>query len=159
MLGKKDAEVRISTLLGSTTEITGDFTVDGSARVDGKITGNVMVTGTLIVGVTGSITGNVNADMVMIGGEVIGDIAAKSKTELTSTARIFGDITTNTIVIDEYAIFQGGCNMNREAGDKKSNNPKAVRADRRTAREIMDGALKEAEGESRRGEQSYSAEE
>lgn len=158
MLGKKDAEVRITTLLGSTTEITGDFVVDGSARVDGRITGNVTVTGTLIVGVTGSIKGNVTADMVMIGGEVIGDIIVKNKTEFTSTARIFGDVTTTTIVIDEYAVFQGGCNMNREPGDKKPNNAKAVRSDKKSARDLMDGALRDAEEGSRREGQNYSEE-
>lgn len=47
MLGKKNADTKMSTLIGAGAELTGDFTLDGSARIDGKIGGNVTVTGNL----------------------------------------------------------------------------------------------------------------
>ena len=50
MLGKKNADTKMSTLIGAGAELTGDFTLDGSARIDGKIGGNVTVTGNLILG-------------------------------------------------------------------------------------------------------------
>ena len=49
MLGKKNADTKMSTLIGAGAELTGDFTLDGSARIDGKIGGNVTVTGNLIL--------------------------------------------------------------------------------------------------------------
>ena len=39
MLGKKNADTKMSTLIGAGAELTGDFTLDGSARIDGKIGG------------------------------------------------------------------------------------------------------------------------
>ena len=60
MLGKKNADTKMSTLIGAGAELTGDFTLDGSARIDGKIGGNVTVTGNLILGAGSIVTGDVH---------------------------------------------------------------------------------------------------
>lgn len=141
MLGKKDAEMKITTLVGSDAELKGDFTSGGSVRIDGKITGNVTVEKTLILGVTGSITGDVKAENIMVGGEILGDVTITNKTELMETAKVVGDISTNLIVIDENAIFQGGCNMNRDISDKRKSDAKAMRENQKSADAAMEAAL------------------
>ena len=147
---KKNKEMIITTLIGRGAECNGDFSSKGSARVDGCINGNVTVTGTLIVGVTGSINGDISAQATIIGGEVIGNVTSTERTELTQTARLIGDINTAVIVIDEKAIFQGGCNMNQETGGKRPKPAaRAVRAGKRTAKEAIAEALKEVEEASR----------
>ena len=149
MLGKKNKEIKISTLLGRGTELKGDFSAKGSARIDGKIEGNVTVAGSLIVGAGASITGDITAKEILIGGEVIGNIDAPEKAELTATAKVLGDITTQVIVIDENAVFQGKCDMNQAVPNKKtrSNTAKAVRAGRKSAKAAIAEALKEAQAE------------
>ena len=67
--------------------------------------------------------------------------------ELTSTARVLGDITTSGLVIDEKAIFQGRCDMNQDAGKKPKPNNKALRADRKTSNSVVAEALRQADGE------------
>ncbi len=155
MLNNKEKQVQISTIIGKGTELEGDFNVQGSARIDGKVNGNLTVTGTLIVGATGNISGNVTAKAVVIGGEIIGDVCAPEKAELTATARVLGDVTTGIIVIDENAIFQGRCNMNQEAPDKKIKGKTlkaAARAGRKSAKAAIAEALKEVEEEANREE-------
>lgn len=151
-MGNKEKQVQISTLIGKGSELAGDFSVEGSARIDGKVNGNVTVTGVLIVGSTGSVSGNVAAKAVVIGGEVLGDVNAPEKTELTATAKVLGDITTAVIVIDEKAIFQGKCDMNQVAPDKKAKSraAKAARAGRKSAKAAIAEALKEVEEEAKR---------
>lgn len=143
---KKNKELIITTLIGMGAECNGDFSAKGSARVDGCINGNVTVTGTLIVGVTGNINGDINVQSAIIGGEVVGNVTASERTELTPTARVIGDINTEIIVIDEKAIFQGGCNMNQETDTKRRPAPRAVRAGKKSAKEAIAEALKEVEG-------------
>lgn len=147
MLSKKNAEVKITTLLGKGSELTGDFNVQGSARIDGTINGDVTIKGTLIMGAGGVINGNVSAETIVVGGEVQGDINAPEKAELTATAKVIGDISTKIIVIDENAIFQGRCDMNQEVADKKSraNHSKAIRNGRKSAKAAIEEALKEVE--------------
>ncbi len=139
-------DIKIATLLGQGSEYTGDINAQGSIRVDAKVTGNITTTGTLIVGATGTIDGNVEAEAVLIGGEVFGNIIATQKAELTSTAKVLGDITTQVIVIDEKAIFQGKCDMNQEMPERKGKvSAKAVRAGKKSAKAALAEALKEVE--------------
>ena len=142
----KKNDIKIATLLGQGSEYTGDINAQGSIRVDAKVTGNITTTGTLILGATGSIDGNVEAEAVLIGGEVLGNIVATQKAELTSTAKVLGDITTQIIVIDEKAIFQGKCDMNQEMPERKGKvSAKAVRAGKKSAKAALAEALKEVE--------------
>lgn len=144
----RNKEVRITTIIGKDAECNGDFNATGSVRVDGCINGNVTVTGTLIVGAAGYINGDVEAQSAVVGGEIVGNINVSDKTELTSTARIFGNINTTLIVIDENAIFQGSCNMNQDASGKRPKpSGRVLRAAKKSARTAIDTALKEADEE------------
>jgi len=152
-MGNKDKQVKINTLIGKGSDIAGNFSAQGSARIDGKIVGDVTVTDVLIVGATGSINGNVSAKSVIVGGVVLGDITAPEKIELTATAKVLGDISTKVIVIDENAIFQGSCNMNQSDADKKARPRVATsvaRAGKKSAKEALEEALKEVAEEAKR---------
>lgn len=152
MLSKKDKEIRIGTLLGRGTELEGDFSAEGSVRIDGTIKGNVTVSESMIIGATGNIEGNISAKSIVVGGEVLGNIDAPEKAELMATARVLGDITTNTIIIDEHAIFQGKCDMNQAVPDRKTRN-KAVRAGKKSAKAALAEALREVEAANQELEQ------
>lgn len=157
MFGKKDTEIKITTLIGDGAKLGGSFTVPGSARIDGCVDGDVTVGGTLIVGATGVISGNVTAEAVVIGGEVSGNISAPQKAELTGTAKVLGDISTSVIVIDENAVFQGKCNMNQTEPDKKTQTmtAKAVNASRKSAKAALEEALREVhEAEQREAQET-----
>lgn len=154
MMGKKDAaKSTINTILGKGSDFQGDFTAEGSARIDGNVNGSVKVTGSLIVGSTGIIHGDVEAGSAIIGGEVLGNIAAADKAELTATAKVIGDVATKVIVIDEHAVFQGRCDMNQEGIERKKPamvRAKAARAGRKSAKAALEEALKEVEEEEKR---------
>ncbi len=146
----RNKETRITTIIGLEAECNGDFSAQGSARIDGCINGNVTVTGTLIVGAAGIVNGDIYAKDVIIGGEIIGNINVSDRTELISTARVFGDITTTLIIIDEKAIFQGSCNMNQETPEKRQkSSPRAMKAGKKSAKAAIEEALKEVEETSR----------
>ena len=156
MFGKKSTDTKMNTLIGAGAELSGDFTLDGSARIDGKIGGNVMVTGNLILGAGSVVMGDVQAASVLIGGEVTGDINAPEKAELTASAKVLGDIVTKVIVIDEHAVFQGKIDMNQTVPDKKGKirTAKTVKAGRKSAKAAIAEALKEVAEEEKRENQS-----
>ena len=138
-------ETQISTIIGMNAECGGDFKAEVTIRIDGTVNGNVTVTDTVIVGASGCINGDINAKKVIIGGEVYGNLNVPEKVELTSTARVIGDITTGGLVIDEKAIFQGRCDMNQDAGKKSRPNNRAVKAMKKSAKSAIAEALKEVD--------------
>lgn len=144
----KKRETQISTIIGMSAECNGDFTADGAIRIDGTINGNVTVSDTVIVGASGCINGDIRAQKVIIGGEVYGNLDVPEKVELTSTARLIGDITTNGLVIDEKAIFQGSCNMNQDGGKRSKTNSRAIKEMKKSAKSVISEALRETEDSS-----------
>ena len=143
----KKTDTKIATIIGKDSVVEGEFKVAGAARIDGTIEGNVKVTGNLVVGATGKINGDVEAVSAMVGGAVNGNLVIAEKTELTSTARIIGDIKTKVIVIDEKAVFQGRCDMHQEDAKIKKRPIKERRAVKKSAKDALREALKEAEAE------------
>ena len=99
------------------TEITGNIVSDSNFRIDGKINGSVNIAGKLVLGVKGSIDGEVICENAEIEGSFNGELKVKSFLSLKSTAKITGDMFTNKLAVEPGAEFTGNCTM----GDKPTN--------------------------------------
>ena len=102
----------ILNIIGQGTRITGDLISNGDFRVDGAIEGNVKVGQRLVIGGTGKILGNIEADSATVAGHIKGNLTVKNVLELKPSAKIDGDIITNKMVIEAGAQFNGCCTMN-----------------------------------------------
>ncbi|NLI91799.1 MAG: polymer-forming cytoskeletal protein [Peptococcaceae bacterium] len=117
MFGKKEAEVKPVTRIVSTNsnvtylaedcEVKGSFVSKGNARIDGNIEGTINVSGDLFIGQSAILKANIEAQTISIAGEVRGNVKAKDLLELSSTARLYGDINTRQLKIDQGARFIG----------------------------------------------------
>lgn len=151
----KKTNAKIGTIIGKGTVIGGDFTAEKSVRMDGIVEGNVKVAGEIVVGATGKINGSVEAAAAIIGGEVYGDVVALERVELTATAKVIGNIKTSVIVIDEKAIFQGGCDMNQDTASgmkAKKRVARETRAGKKSAKDALQEALREVRAEKEEAE-------
>lgn len=102
----------ILNIIGQGTRITGDLISNGDFRVDGAIEGQVKVGQRLVIGGSGKILGNIEADTATVAGHIKGNITVKQVLELKPSARIDGDIIANKMVIESGAQFNGRCTMN-----------------------------------------------
>ena len=112
--GKKSAPIntdKIDTLIGKNTDIQGGLQAEGTVRVDGKVKGDVTLSGNLVIGEQAFIKGNIKADNVHMAGVVEGNITATNQLHMTPTGKLRGDMNVKNIVIDEGATFQGSCVM------------------------------------------------
>ncbi len=117
-MAKEETQINI---VAHGTRFEGKITSSGSLRIDGQITGDISLTGDLVIGANGEISGNIDAQTVTVGGKVTGNINAKNKLVFENKARIKGDIRASKLVIDEGATFDGKCDMSGERRpDQKS---------------------------------------
>jgi cytoskeletal protein CcmA (bactofilin family) len=93
--------------LGPSFAFSGELHSGESLRIDGKVKGEVRCDGQITVGDKGSVHATIDGDVVVIAGEVQGDIKARRKITLESTARVTGDLSTPGIVIQEGARLEG----------------------------------------------------
>ena len=96
-------------IISQNTAINGNISINGCTRIDGVIDGTLAVDNDLFIGESGNIRATVYAKNATISGQKTGNISCKERWELTSNAKVFGDIKCTTLIIDEGAIFRGKC--------------------------------------------------
>lgn len=99
------------TIISSGVIIEGKLSSKGNVRVDGTVKGDVNVTGNVTIGETGDINGQVNADIISVGGKVVGKLNAKEKVVLESKAVLKGDLVAKILVVEAGAKFDGNSKM------------------------------------------------
>lgn len=98
--------------LSSDVEIKGNLKFAGELMFDGKLEGEIHTEGTLQLGETAVVNGNINAQTVIVRGKINGNVFAKEKIEIKSKAELFGDIRSAKLVIEEGVTFVGKTEVN-----------------------------------------------
>jgi cytoskeletal protein CcmA (bactofilin family) len=111
-------------VLNSDVEIKGNLKFAGELTFEGKLDGEVQTDGLLNLGDSAVITGNINAQSVVVRGKVNGNINAKEKIEIKAKAELFGDIRATKLVVEEGVTFVGKTEVNP---NKVSPTPPPVR--------------------------------
>jgi cytoskeletal protein CcmA (bactofilin family) len=108
----------LNTIIGKGTVVEGTLKIQNSLRLDGKITGQVLTTDSLIVGKEGEIDGEVRVKNAVVGGLVKGQIFASGKVTLEARSVVTGEVKTAKLAINDGAKFEGHCVMTEEASVK-----------------------------------------
>ncbi|MBT8143731.1 MAG: polymer-forming cytoskeletal protein [Gammaproteobacteria bacterium] len=97
----KRKSANIDTLVGSKTRVSGDIEFTGGFHVDGYIKGNISAEpdsdSVLSISEHGTVEGSVAVPHVILNGTVKGDVKARERVELGSTARVIGNVFYNLI--------------------------------------------------------------
>jgi cytoskeletal protein CcmA (bactofilin family) len=96
-------------LLARGTEFRGLVVIHGSARIDGRVRGEVVGAERLEIGQAGVLEARVEAEEVVIAGSLEGEVRACRRVELLATARVRGTIETPRLALVDGALFEGDC--------------------------------------------------
>jgi len=99
-------------VISSEVEITGTIKSSGSIRVDGKLDGELHCTGDAIIGKSAQIKGNIVVTSATIEGAVQGNVTAKDRIEMKSSARVTGDIRAKRLSVEDGVTFIGRSEVN-----------------------------------------------
>lgn len=123
---------RPKTIIGEDVEITGSIKSENSIQLDGKLNGDLTCGGSATIGNTSVIKGNLSVECVTVYGQVSGNIVAKDKIEMKSTARINGDIRARRLTVEDGVTFVGKADVN-PAGAGGQNTRTATPVEPKTA--------------------------
>ena len=104
-------------LLGKTnrivegTVIKGDIVSKADFRLDGELIGNFESTGKLVIGPTGSVTGDIICNNADIEGKFNGNIKVAELLNIKSKASIQGDAVVGKLAVEPGAEFSASCTM------------------------------------------------
>lgn len=100
----------VPSIISANLKVTGNLETDGEMQIDGTVNGDVAC-GTLTIGEGATVVGEVTAETIVVHGRIEGRIKAK-KVQLTSTARVTGDIWHDSLAIEAGAYLDGHCRRN-----------------------------------------------
>lgn len=106
-------------VIAAKTVVKGEITGDEDVVVDGNVEGQIRITRDLRVGAGGVVKATVEAQSIIVSGELTGDCQAGARVEIMSTGRLTGNIRAPKIIIAEGAMFRGNSDMSARKDDKK----------------------------------------
>ena len=112
-----------ATVIGPSITINGKLSGDEDLTVRGRVEGEVTLTKTLFLEVSGVVKANVSVKNAVISGVVVGNVRATESVELTKEGRMVGDIAAPRVILVDGASFRGRIEMGeasvgRAAGDR-----------------------------------------
>jgi cytoskeletal protein CcmA (bactofilin family) len=103
----------LSAYIDEASQIEGKYTFSGTVMLNGKLTGEIWSDDTLIVGEKGVVHASVRAGIVLVSGEVRGNVVATERVELRGVAKVYGDVEAPVVVVEEGVLFEGHCRMTK----------------------------------------------
>lgn len=113
------AAEQADTIVGAQVELKGSLKNTGPVHIYGKVIGDIISDGLVVVGETAIIQGPITAKQVDISGQVQGTITAKEHIELQAKSIVRGDLITNRLSIKAGAIFIGKSQMGESKGNEE----------------------------------------
>lgn len=109
-------------VIGKDLTIVGNAYSAGQIHVSGDFQGDIQCA-SVIVGEMATVTGNLEADEIVISGKVVGTLRGK-RVKLQAYSRIDGDIYHESLAIEEGAVFAGQSYMDETAATASLGAPK-----------------------------------
>lgn len=100
------------TLISADVQITGTIKSGGPIRIDGKLDGDLVCAADAVIGRNAVIKGGIQVNSVVIEGTIQGNITAKDKIDMKSTAKVHGDISAKRLAVEDGVTFIGRSEVN-----------------------------------------------
>ena len=121
---------KIPSIISEDSEFKGNIKTPGEIQIDGVLNGNVKAK-QIVVGINGSVRGNVTASFLRVCGKIEGEIRAETL-EIVSSASVKGNVFKKTISIESGSKVTGNINelesttakifkLQRKSPDKEEN--------------------------------------
>lgn len=102
---------KLNSYFGEGVVLKGSLKFRGILRMDGDFEGDITSGETLIIGKSGKVRASVTTNELYNYGGIVGDVTASEKISLHADSSLKGNINSPLLNIEEWALFQGRCEM------------------------------------------------
>ena len=94
----------------------GTLTFEDTFRIDGQVKGLIVSERELVVGEGAEVEGEIRVGRLAVSGTIRGVVYARERIEVHSGARLFAELHTPALTVEEGAVIQGPVETGRESG-------------------------------------------
>lgn len=98
-------------VIGPETSVRGALSGDEDLVVEGRLEGNVSLTGHLIIAESGDVEADLDVESIQVHGHVRGDISASRSITIEKGAQVQGNVKAPRVIINDGAHFDGAVEM------------------------------------------------
>jgi cytoskeletal protein CcmA (bactofilin family) len=114
-----------SVTLGPRDSLTGALTFDGDITIQGKVEGEIRVTGDVAIGDAAHVQASVEGNHVNVQGNLTGNVTARGRLALSGSGSVHGDVRVSKLSVEDGATLNGNVSMGQAAaggrgGDRHS---------------------------------------
>jgi cytoskeletal protein CcmA (bactofilin family) len=103
-------------LISEDVEFKGTLCFASSLELNGRFEGEIIAEGPLVIGETAVVKANIKAQStVIVRGKLQGNIEAKDKVEIATSAHVYGDVVAPKFSLSEGAVFVGASRTSEKA--------------------------------------------
>lgn len=113
------AQRRRITHIAAGSRVEGALTGPTELLIEGEVDGEIRIESTVRIGTEGLVRGPITAQVVHVGGRVVGDVQASDRVEVAHSGGLEGDIAAPRVVIAEGAFFKGRIDMRSDRDREK----------------------------------------
>lgn len=112
-------ESEIDTILAEDIDFQGKLTFSEPLMIKGRFSGEIQSTNNLYIGKGAVVKAQIEANLVSLKGKVKGNVKARERVELFSSASVDGDITAPNMVMESGCRINGMCRMQTDGAEQK----------------------------------------
>ncbi len=102
-------------VIGPTSVVRGNVRGNGSLEIQGRVEGEVSVTGDLVLSESAGVRGNLSGTSITVAGQVQGDVRATESVIIEAGAKVIGDLLAPRIGVAAGALVKGLVRTDGEA--------------------------------------------
>jgi cytoskeletal protein CcmA (bactofilin family) len=99
------------TILSPDIDFAGTLHFEKPFLIRGKMSGEILAKGLLVVDEAAVVEANISASKVIIRGSVKGNVNAAEKVEVTVTGKLIGNVNAPEVFMETGCVFNGRCTM------------------------------------------------
>ncbi len=107
-----EAGSEVKTVIAEDVEIVGTIKCAGNIEIKGKLDGDLSCGGKAVIGASSVVKGSLSVESTSILGQINGNIVAKDRIEMKSSARVNGDIKSKRLTVEDGVTFIGKSEVN-----------------------------------------------
>jgi cytoskeletal protein CcmA (bactofilin family) len=98
--------------IGASIRIKGDVSGDENLVIQGHVEGTIKLQGhNVTISKTGKVRANIEANQIIVEGELQGDMLGEEKVIIRETGNVFGNIIAPRVTLEDGAMFKGSIEM------------------------------------------------
>jgi len=103
---KKVAPISSASIITPGTSIKGEIRCEGNILLNGDFEGTIVSQSEVVVGKSGRVTGEIQAQKLLVSGEFRGSYIGEV-IDIMPYGKVYGDVCVNNIIIEPNAVFEG----------------------------------------------------